>query len=340
MATRADVAKLAGVSPSTVSYVLSGARPISEQTQSRVLAAMSELGYQPNALAAGLAGGRSPVIALHVPISGRPVKESDVDYLIGASATATSRGRMVMLLAAPADDPDAIKQLVSTGLVGGMLLMEVGLVDPRVDYLRQTDVPFALIGRTADPAGLAWADRDFDEVARMAVDHLVSLGHRHLAFLDGPASRREQGYGPSVRASAAALAAASAAGVGMTIIEAELNVEAGHQVMTRLRSRYRHVTGVLAFNDEATMGLFQQASTLGLSIPADLSVVSMSLSQQRAAFFHPGITTISPPAADIAASATNQLMAAMGLADRAQQPQLWPGELVVRESTSRPPLEQ
>lgn len=340
MATRADVAKRAGVSPSTVSYVLSGARPISAETRSRVLAAMSDLGYQPNALAAGLAGGRSPVIALHVPTSGRPVKESDVDYLIGASAAAASRGRMVMLLTAPAEDQGAISQLVSTGLVGGMLLMEVGLQDPRVDFLRQTDVPFALIGRTADPTGLAWADRDFDATARLAVGHLAGLGHRHLAFLDGPASLREQGYGPSVRAARAARVAAADAGVSMTVLDAELTIEAGHEVLARLRSRYQHVTGVVAFNDEATMGLFQQAQALGLGIPADLSVVSTSLSPQRAAFFHPGITTISPPSAQIAESATHQLMCAMGVPDCDEMPRLWPGELTVRSSTARPPLSQ
>lgn len=338
MATRADVARLAGVSPSTVSYVLSGARPIGEATRARVLAALEELAYQPNALAAGLAGGRSKVLALHIPTRRRPVKESDLEYLVGAVAAAAEYQHVVLLWTSEGNEAASLHQLLGGGLVAGLLLMEVDLDDHRIPLLASSRVPFALIGRTADPTGLAWADRDFEGATRTAVAHLAELGHRHIAFLDAPGQLRDSGYGVSARASKAAKAAARDAGIGLVVMEHELTVEAGHAALRRLRSRHPHVTGVVAFNDEATMGLYQEAAATGLDIPGELSLVSASLPTQRVGFFHPAITTISPPAEAIAASATRQLLTALGVPDIPEQPKLWAGELVVRRSTARPPL--
>ena len=80
MATMTDVARLAGVSVSTVSYALTGTRPISEATRDRVLAAMAELGYQPNAMARGLASRRSNILGLLLPLAGRGLGATETAF--------------------------------------------------------------------------------------------------------------------------------------------------------------------------------------------------------------------------------------------------------------------
>jgi DNA-binding LacI/PurR family transcriptional regulator len=92
LATMADVARVAGVSRSTVSYVLSGTRPISDETRQQVLRAMKDLDYTPNALAQGLAGKRTGIIALIFPIGEVGFSLTDFEYIQAASEQARSDG--------------------------------------------------------------------------------------------------------------------------------------------------------------------------------------------------------------------------------------------------------
>jgi len=182
--TMADVARLAGVSASTVSYALTGARPISAATRERIRHAMEDLGYTPNAFARGLKSKRSRLIALLFPRDGRDLGLSTFEYILGASDHAQELGYHLLLWTTEAEALDELGRLAGQGLVDGALLMEVRLRDGRLDVLRKAGLPFAMIGRTADPVALDFADTDFDQCARVAVDHLVGLGHRHLGFVN------------------------------------------------------------------------------------------------------------------------------------------------------------
>jgi DNA-binding LacI/PurR family transcriptional regulator len=340
VATRADVARLAGVSPSTVTYVLTGQRPISAGVRERVLAAMAELRYRPNAMAAGLAGGRSNTIALLLPTTERDLKESDLEYVVGASKTAREFGYRLVLSTADRSDSDELLHLTRSGLVDGVLVMEVFLDDERVPLLRSCEVPFALIGRTRDLEGTDYADRDFAEAGRLAVGYLHGLGHQHVAFVDAPPRPSGPGYGVSVRAVEGVRSACAAAGVELTVLACELSVEAGRALLIELVRAHPEITAIIAFNDEAVMGVYLAAREIGLRIPEDLSVMSTSLSEQRAAFFLPPITTISPPATQIAQSATTALIRKLrpGPSELTADSQgLFTGELVERASTGPPP---
>ena len=98
------------------------------------------------------------------------------------------------------NDAVGLTDLLSAGLVDGVLLMEVLLDDPRVTTLRQAGTPFAMIGRTADPSGDLYADIDFDATVSAALDRLESLGHRYLALIgERGGTGALPGYGPQVR---------------------------------------------------------------------------------------------------------------------------------------------
>ncbi len=337
MATRADVARRAGVSPSTVTYALNGERPIAESTRQRIFAAMAELGYSPNAMAAGLAGGRSRIIAMLFPTQERGYSDSDLEYLVGAAEAANELNHRVMLWTTSREDIQEVTRFCRSGLVEGLLLMEVRMQDERVEYLRKEAIPLALIGRTADDASLPYADRDFAEVGRMAVNHLAGLGHTHIAFLGPPERLLNWGFGAVVRAVQGIQEASDAAGLDTTMLACDASVPAGRDALLSLRQEHPEVTGVISFNDEGAIGLYQAAQAMGLSIPSDLSVISTSVSTQRTAFFFPALTTVSPPAGAIGGAAARALIHALENPDAPPLHSLHAGELVERASTAPPP---
>ncbi len=337
MATRADVAKLAGVSTSTVSYALSGARPISAETRRRIEAAMRELGYTPNALASGLAGRRTRILALLLPSDPRDLEGVDLQYVMAAADLARERGYHLVLWTLGSTELSEVRRLSGSGLVDGVLLMEVRLDDDRVRYLRSAGIPVAMIGRTALPDGLAYADADFDQIAELAIEYLSRLGHRAVGLLNASPHLVDIGNGPSVRIPAATAAAAQRAGIRLVRLDCESTVGAGRAAFGTLRRRLPALTAVISSNWEATVGLMQQVSATGLTIPADLSVLIITNSQDRSELTTPALTTISPPAVDIGQAAIAALIERIADPDATPRQVLFPGELIERASTGPAP---
>lgn len=338
MATRADVARLAGVSTSTVSYALSGARPISRATRLRIEAAMRELGYTPNALASGLAGRRTKILALLFPSGPRSIEGSDLQYVVSAAELARERGYHLVLWALGDNELRDVGRFSGSGLVDGVLLMEVRLDDARVRFLQASRIPLAMIGRTADPGDLAFADADLEQITRLAVGHLTALGHRSLALLSASQRLVDVGNGPSVRLPVGAARAADDAGARLVVLDCENTVAAGRRALPALLERLPELTAVISSNWEATVGLMQGAADLGRRIPADLSVLSITDSQDRAEITTPALTTISPPAVEIARAATAALIDQLeGRREPSAAGMLFPGTLVERASTGPAP---
>ena len=333
MATRADVARLAGVSASTVTYALTGSRPISEETRQRIVAAMQELGYTPNAMAAGLAGGRSRLVALLFPSAERGMSNTDLRYVIGAANAARELGYHLLAWPTVERDLDDVMQLSRGGMVDGVILMEVRLDDERVETLRNASIPFSLIGRTADTEGLLYADADFEAIARLAIDYMVGLGHERIVFVNGPERLIHDRYGASVRVETAFLRAAEERGVTTAAYACEHTVTAGREALAQILHVQPDVTALVAMNEEATVGLVQAAQARGLDIPRDLSVLSLASSSSFAEVTWPPLTTISPPADSIGRAAARALIRSLGDGGVDPDPVLWPGELVERAST-------
>ena len=186
MATRDDVARLAGVSPSTVSYVISGRRSISDATKTRVLAAMRDLNYTPNAFAQGLAGARRGILALHFPTSVDGYSSTEFEYVTAAMERARARAITCCSGSNPMTDVMGMESLVAQKLVAGVLLMEVSVSDPRFDVLRRAKIPFASVGRPDDSDDVIYVDNDFAEAGRLAIEASGRIGspihHVHQCF--------------------------------------------------------------------------------------------------------------------------------------------------------------
>ncbi|PVG84071.1 LacI family transcriptional regulator [Nocardioides gansuensis] len=303
-----DVARHAGVSVSTVSYVLTGARPISPATRKRVLAAMAELDYQPNAMARGLASRRSRILGLLMPMDDRGTGATETAFVTGAAEAAARAAHHLLLSPIPAGDVDALRRLASQRILDGALVMEVQMEDPRVEVLRELGVPFVLIGRTRDTTGVPFVDIDFDHTVRGAVEHLLDLGHRSIVFVNHSQEALASGYAPALRTQESFTTVMAEHGLEPLVVTAEDTAAAGRAALRTALVQCPGLSAVLAMNEHALFGVLGELALQGLKVPDDVSVVSMVTSAQVADLATPALTTMTSPGSTLGRLAVEVLL--------------------------------
>ena len=199
MPTIDEVAKAAGVSISTVSYALSGKRPVAASTKARIDDVIRELGYRPNAGARMLAGRRSNIFALTEPL--RPDSHAPTHMAFVLAATVAARRADYDILLLTEEEASAgMRRVVANALVDGILVLDVAPDDERVAIARAIDVPTVFIGVPDDHDGLVCVDLDFEAAAALAVDRLADAGHRSLGLIGQPQiSYEKSNFPPRVR---------------------------------------------------------------------------------------------------------------------------------------------
>jgi DNA-binding LacI/PurR family transcriptional regulator len=186
MASIADVAKRAGVARSTVSKALNGTRPVHPDTRERILAAVAELGYRPNATARNLRARRTRTVALSIPLDmpGRSLGHGPFAPILECIADRLNEHDYKLLcLVSRSPEADELVRLAREGYADGLLLLQIRLHDARLSALRAEGLPFVAMGRCEDQADIAWVDTDLEGAADLAVRHLLEGGHRRIAFL-------------------------------------------------------------------------------------------------------------------------------------------------------------
>lgn len=334
MATIADIAQRAGVSISTVSYVLSGKRPISESTKRRVHAAIAELDFHPHALGRALASRRTRTIALLYPLLSAGLTEFHLDFITAAAATAAEHGYSFMLSTSAVEE-DELLDLTRSGAIDGLILMEVRLHDARVTLLREREFPFTLIGHCEENDGISFVDFDFNAAVDAAVAHLARLGHQHIALVNRTPQHLGAGYGPAVRAQVGFERALAAHEVTGVTIPCEPMYEAGHALARQLAAERPEMTAAIVPNNDALGGLVAGAYDLGWRIPHDLSLVAMA-PRKLAKLFTPTMTTIDFPAIEMGRRGAGLLIRRLEGGDDHPEQVLLRGELIVGRSTARP----
>ncbi|MFJ5955843.1 LacI family DNA-binding transcriptional regulator [Paenarthrobacter sp. NPDC092416] len=329
----ADVARAAGVSRSTVSYVLSGERPISEQTRQRVLEAMQALHYTPNVFAQGLAGKRTGIIALIFPIGQAGFNLTDFEYIQAASEQARTEGYQLLLWPYGADDVEELKKVINQGIVEGVVLMEVRTFDPRVQFLLDTKMPFITIGRTTGEQRQAFVDSDFEAIGEMAIDFAAERGHTRCAYLTRPDWELEAGHGPTVKMRAAVLRAAEAKGMDVSVFPAPATFDGGWDIYRTIRTEVSDMTALLTFNEAAVPGFLAAAMSDGLRIPEDLSIIGLNSSDGGARTCHPALTTFSVNHRELAQLAVGHLVRSLNDEKTASFQTLLSPQLTERAST-------
>ena len=332
MATRADVARLAGVSESTVSYALNGQRSIKDETKQRVLAAVEELNYTPHFAAGVLAGGKSNSIALIFPSYGGSFSSLHLDYVEGIIAGAKERNFHVIVWPGEDTSSTEILRFFKTGLVSGVILMEILDEDERVNTLTKAEIPFVMIGRTAKPEKFKYVDRDFEASARASLEHLHQLGHTKVAVLT---HRREvAGHLVSVdeRFTVAMRGEATKLGISFEVITETNSIEGGSTAFAKFNS-LTGVTGVIGLADLMTLGFISAAQQAGVEIPKEISVVGLNNPRNQITLIHPNLTVVHLPAHEMGRSAANILIDELTGENWHDTQQLWGGEVVPSQSS-------
>jgi DNA-binding LacI/PurR family transcriptional regulator len=328
---------MAGVSRTTVSFVLNdlqGVR-ISTQTRDRVLAAAKELSYRPNAAGRQLASGRSNTLGLVLYQSSEQIiADAFLSMLIlGVEQAALQQDFRVLIKPVSPGQADGYGALVQGNFVDGILLSGPREDDAEIRSLGAQGVPIMLLGNLSD-SGLHFVDVDNVTAAEVAVNHLTDLGHKRLAMITNApltyasAQQRRQGF---LRAlTVHGLRAAEA-----RIEEANLTPRSGFEAMERLLSRDPRPTAVFVASDVVAGGAMLAAKRSGLRVPEDLSIVGFD-DIPMAAYMDPPLTTIRLPAFALGWSGAERLVRLVLGEGLDEHGTLLHTELVVRESTSRP----
>ncbi|MFD3494938.1 LacI family DNA-binding transcriptional regulator [Streptomyces sp. NPDC058690] len=335
MVTLAEVAQHAGVSASTVSYVLSGKRSISVSTRERVERSIQQLGYHPNAGARALASSRSNIIALMVPLRTDMYVPVMMEIAIAVATSARAHGYDVLLLTGE-EGPAAVRRIAGSSLADAMILMDVELHDERLPLLLETDRAAVLIGLPAETEGLTCVDLDFEATGALCVEHLAGFGHREIAVIGEAAAVYERHTGFAERTMDGVRSKAQQTGVRVLHRPCEGGYAAMERTLARIFDERPGTTGFIVQNESAVEPLLNLLRQQGRAVPEDVSVVAIC-PQQLASEASVRLTSVAIPAQEMGRRAVEQVVAKLGGRDTDEVELLAP-ELTVRASSGPAPV--
>ena len=330
-----DLAAELGLSQTTVSWALNGYPEVNESTRQRVSEAAQRFGYSANASARRLATGRSGAIGVALPLQrslhfGPHVSE----FLSGISERLAQKE--IDLLVAPLDSDDEMpvfRRLAESRRVDAVIISAPTPHDPRIKALSELGLPFILHGRCEIDVPHAWLDIDNEGAFRRATSHLIDLGHKHIALINGPedqtfAIHRLRGYRDALLSRGLTYDPQLVGGGRFTD-------ENGFRLAQAFFERRPRPTAFLAGSMMTALGVFRAIRLAGLTLGKDVSMIA-----HDDVFPYLNADNMVP-----SMSTTRSSIRAAGLriADLLLQmvegkppetiQELWPVELVLREST-------
>jgi DNA-binding LacI/PurR family transcriptional regulator len=331
-ATSADVAAMARVSRTTVSFVLNerAGVKIPDETRQRVLAAAAQLDYHPNSVARQLAGGASRALGLVLRQTPEQVANDGVlaETLRGlANAARAANHRVLVETLAPGDGQYA--NLLRSGRVDGLIVSGPRYDDDELVELVRDGFPVVIQG-SLPGLDVPSVDVDNESGARLAVEHLLALGHRRIGCITNAplaytaASERLTGYRE-------ALAAAGLPDDPDLVAEGAFDAPSGHRAMAQILARTTP-DAIFVASDIVAIGAIAGLRDAGLSVPGDVSVVSFD-AIPLAAYLDPPLTTIRLPAYELGLAAGRAILERIAGRPVAART-LLPTELIVRASTA------
>ena len=338
--TQVDVARLAGVSRATVSYVLNGLTegrvPISDETRLRVLDAIQELGYEPDARAQALRSGNTKTIALIIPDLRNP---HFCELATGIEEGARASGYHILLSSTTLNDEYAVEIFKDLSrrrfdglILGSSFILKSEEAQATLEQVRRRGLP---IVELSENYGVDSIGTDYSKAAREVMSYLLSLGHRRIGLIYGIgghelAEDRRQPY----------RAGLEIAGIPIDenlIVECGPTIEDGYQAAKKLLALPSRPTAIIAINDLLSIGAVRAAADAGLRVPNDLSLVGYD-DIPMAKYLVPRLTTVTKDAYASGKKAFEILMRRMQNSDLPRQKIHTPARLVIRESTGPAPF--
>ncbi|RSM43980.1 LacI family transcriptional regulator [Amycolatopsis balhimycina DSM 5908] len=300
--TMEDVAERAGVSRALVSLVMNNSPKVSDARRAAVLRAAEELGYQPHVMARSLASRTSTVLGVMV----NDLRNAFFADIVEELDTAAQAAGFDLILntggRSPTREWNALHNLLSFRPAGIILLSPV--VPASAIQVAARQCPVVLVSRTARASTVDTVNDDGEAGSALAVDHLVGLGHRRIAHLDGGgaagAAQRRRGFESAMRRH----------GLEPIVVRSEHTDIGGEKAVRELLAAYSRAelpTGLVSGNDFNAVGAISALEEAGLRVPEDVSVVGYD-NTSLAALRHLSLTTIDQPRKDMARLAFEALI--------------------------------
>ena len=332
--TSQDVAERAGVSRTTVSFVLNNVAgvQISEATRKRVLEAAEEMGYVPDAAARALASRRAQIIGLVLTRSPHHIaSDAFITPLLDELIDVVRRHglRMMIDIIEPQHQKEAYLELIRAKRIDGILLSGPRLDDEALKTLEEDGFPTVLMGQLSGTK-FCWVDIDNRKAAKMAVSHLVKLGHSHIACITNAdvsytaAADRMTGYRQALKD----------AGLSFDqnlVRYGDFDMDSGFRQMESLLDSGSSFTAAFIASDTVALGAKAAIRKKGLRVPKDISLVGFD-DLPFARYMDPPLTTVNLPIADLAREAGEMLVNILNNKKPGCQRKLLNTKLVIRAS--------
>ena len=305
MAKIKDVARHANVSVSTVSYVLSGKRPISQETRERVYESIRILGYQPHAGARALASKRTNVVALMMPLHSGVYVPVVMQFVTAVVTRAREVDHDVLVLTKD-EGEDGLHRVQERSLADALIVMDVEMHDVRLPFLRTLHTPAVLIGFPEESGGLTCVDLDFAAAGAACVDHLADLGHTCVGLVGSPyvVYQRETGF--ATRVASGIRMAARRRGISTSTHPCDPTPDGVRQAVSDLLGQHPGMTGLIVHNEAVIETLLAALRERGRRVPEDISVVAIGPKDLARRF---DLTAVELPAQEIGRRAVDLAMA-------------------------------
>ncbi|MDM5357269.1 LacI family DNA-binding transcriptional regulator [Peribacillus sp. ACCC06369] len=323
-----DVAKLANVSPATVSRVLRQPDLVSEDTKQKVLQVIEEMNYKPHMIASQFRTKETKIILVVVPDITRPFFS---EVLRGIEHTAVENGYQV-ILGDTENDIEREKEyidLLYKKQADGAVLLTARMNKESLENL-SNQFPIVLACEYVDGLDIPTVSIDNVSSARKVTEHLIKLGHTRIAHITGPMNiilsrDRLGGFQQAMKNHHLK--------VNQELIQegGDYSIDSGYDQMMKLLSLEKRPEAVFVFNDEMALGAVKAIQDHGLSVPKDIAVVGFD-NLKIASIFHPHITTIDQPKYEIGKKATNLLLTLMKGGTVEKKKFVMKDELIIRES--------
>lgn len=338
--TSAQVARQAGVSRTTVSFVLNGVKDqgISDATRAKVLQVAREMGYQPNAAARSLASGNTRTVALVIPKASHLYVDAFLAQLVATLNEECHFYGLKLLIESTDDEgkePDSFVNLVRGRNIDGLIVANQRISEHQhLQKIQEAQIPLVFFSsKPNQPQDMQTVGSDTCLSALMAVQHLIKLGHQKIAFVSfaqpeyDSVNEREVGWRQALQQADIAINPA-------WVEYADISAQSGYEAMRRLLARQTQFSALFAGNDTIAFGAIRALTEAGLKIPQDVAIVGFD-DIPMAAFASPPLTTVRSDPVGLGKAALQKLMAQMNLKNKIANEMIeynFEPRLIIRES--------